>query len=167
MDTRNQYVDAWDSSGRSLPATKRAAGAVVLTLLAITLLLSFKTPGASTSALAPAGQIAVTPASPGAAATPGTAAANGSGTFTGAVVQDPYGQVQVQVTLVGGKITAVTALQLPSQGRSGFISQSVAPILQGEAISAQSGKINTVSGATYTSEAYAQSLQSALDQARA
>ena len=88
-------------------------------------------------------------------------------TFTGAVVQDPYGQIQVQVTLVAGKITAVTALQLPSQGRSGVISQSAAPILQGEAISAQSGSIDTVSGATYTSEAYAQSLQSALDQAQA
>ena len=165
MTTRNEYVDASDPSGRGLPATKRAAWAVVLTMLALTLLLSFKTPGASTAALAPAGQIAVAPASPGAGASAGVAAAKGSGTFTGAVVQDPYGQVQVQVTLVGGKITTVTALQLPSQGRSGFISQSVAPILQGEAISAQSGKIDTVSGATYTSEAYAQSLQSALDQA--
>jgi uncharacterized protein with FMN-binding domain len=69
--------------------------------------------------------------------------------------------------MTGGKITDVTALQLPSQGRSGFISQSVAPILQGEAISAQSASIDTVSGATYTSQAYAQSLQSALDQAHA
>jgi uncharacterized protein with FMN-binding domain len=165
VTTRNEYVDASDSIGRGLPATKRAAGAVVLAMLAVTLLLSFKTPGASRSALAPAGQTVVAPAGPGAGASAGVAAAKGSGTFTGAVVQDPYGQVQVQVTLVGGKITAVTVLQLPSQGRSGFISQSVAPILQGEAISAQSAKIDTVSGATYTSEAYAQSLQSALDQA--
>jgi uncharacterized protein with FMN-binding domain len=167
MTTKTEYVDVAESPGRGLPATQRAAGAVVLTLLALTLLLSFKTPAASTSTLAPAAQVAAASASPGAAATAGVAAAKGSGTFTGAVVQDPYGQVQVQVTLVAGKITAVTALQLPSQGRSGFISQSVAPILQGEAISAQSGKIDTVSGATYTSEAYAQSLQSALDQAQA
>jgi uncharacterized protein with FMN-binding domain len=58
----------------------------------------------------------------------------------------------------------VTAVQMPTHGRSGFISQAVAPILQGEAVSAQSANIDTVSGATYTSEAYAQSLQSALDQ---
>ena len=167
MNTSNEYVDESVSSGRGLPATRRAGGAVILTLLALTLLLSFKTPATSKSALTPTGQIAAAPASPGATASAGTAAATGSGTFTGAVVQDPYGVVQVQVTLVSGKITAVTALQLPSQGRSGFISQSAAPILQGEAIAAQSGSIDTVSGATYTSQAYAQSLQSALDQARA
>jgi uncharacterized protein with FMN-binding domain len=108
-----------------------------------------------------------TPAPPAAGATPAPtkAASKGSGTFTGAAVQYPFGQVQVQITLVAGKITDVVALQLPDHGRSGFISQSVAPILQGEALSAQSANINTVSGATYTSEAYAQSLQSAIDQA--
>ena len=106
-----------------------------------------------------------TPAPPAAGATPAptNAASKGSGTFTGAAVQYPYGQVQVQITLVAGKITDVVA-QMPDQGRSGFISQSVAPILQSEVLSAQSANINTVSGATYTSEAYAQSLQSALDQ---
>ena len=102
---------------------------------------------------------------PAATPAPTKAATKGSGTFTGSVVQNPFGEVQVQITLAGGKITDVTALQLPSHGRSGFISQDVAPILQGEAISAQSANIDTVSGATYTSEAYAQSLQSALDQA--
>ena len=71
------------------------------------------------------------------------------------------------VTAAGGKITEVTAVQLPSQGRSGYISQSAAPILSGEAMSAQSASIDTVSGATYTSQAYAQSLQSALDAAQA
>jgi uncharacterized protein with FMN-binding domain len=114
-----------------------------------------------------------TPAPPAAGATrppaatpaPTKAASKGSGTFTGAAVQYPFGQVQVQITLVAGKITDVVALQLPDHGRSGFISQSVAPILQGEALSAQSANIDTVSGATYTSEAYAQSLQSAIDQA--
>jgi uncharacterized protein with FMN-binding domain len=107
-----------------------------------------------------------TPAPPAAGATPAptNAASKGSGTFTGAAVQYPYGQVQVQITLVAGKITDVVA-QMPDQGRSGFISQSVAPILQSEVLSAQSANINTVSGATYTSEAYAQSLQSAIDQA--
>ena len=75
--------------------------------------------------------------------------------------------IQVQATLVSGKLTAVTVVQMPTRGRSGFISADAAPILQGEAISAQSANIDSVSGATYTSQAYAQSLQSALDQARA
>ena len=143
---------------------KRAIAAIITTALALALLFSFKTPASSASALGLPGRAAV---APGTSAAPLTVATKGSGTFTGVAVQDPYGQVQVQVTMTGGKITDVTALQLPSQGRSGFISQSVAPILQGEAISAQSASINIVSGATYTSQAYAQSLQSALDQAHA
>lgn len=146
---------------------KRAIAAFVTTCLALALLFSFKTPASSASALSLPGKVAIAPGGSTTPPAPSTAPAKGSGTFTGAVVQDPFGQVQVQVTLTGGKITGVTALQLPSQGRSGFISQSVAPILQGEAISAQSASIDSISGATYTSEAYAQSLQSALDQARA
>jgi uncharacterized protein with FMN-binding domain len=94
-------------------------------------------------------------------------ASKGSGTFTGAVVQEPFGQVQVQITMSGGKLTDVTVLQMSTHGRSGFISQSAAPILHDEALAAQSANIDLVSGATYTSDAYAQSLQSALDQAHA
>ena len=146
---------------------KRAIAAIITTALALALLFSFKTPASSASALGLPGRAAIAPGTSAAPATPLTVATKGGGTFTGVVVQDPYGQVQVQVTMTGGKITDVTALQLPSQGRSGLISQSVAPILQGEAISAQSASIDTVSGATYTSQAYAQSLQSALDLARA
>jgi uncharacterized protein with FMN-binding domain len=166
---------------------KRAVAAIVTTAIALALLFSFKTPTSSASALGGPGQAAVAPAAsidpgngisgptpapvaggtraPGATPAPTKAATKGSGTFTGAVVQNPFGQVQVQITMAGGKITDVTAVQLPTHGRSGFISQDVAPILQGEAISAQSANIDIVSGATYTSEAYAQSLQSAIDQA--
>lgn len=135
----------------------------VMAILALALLFGFKTPAGSSAALPPAAQVrgSTTPASPTAPV------AKAAGTFTGAVVDDPYGQVQVKITLADGKITDVTAVQLPSGGRSGSISQSVAPILRGEAISAQSASIDTVSGATYTSQAYAQSLQSALDAARA
>ena len=169
---------------------KRVVAAIVTTAIALVLLFSFKTPATTVSALGGPGQVAVipgpstnpapttdagtgtgvsgpltsTPPAAGATPAPTKAASKGSGTFTGAAVQYPFGQVQVQITLVAGKITDVVA-QMPDQGRSGFISQSVAPILQGEALSAQSANINTVSGATYTSEAYAQSLQSAIDQA--
>jgi uncharacterized protein with FMN-binding domain len=172
---------------------KRAAAAIVITAIALALLFSFKTPAESAAALGGPGLVSLAPEAstgpgtvgqvpPGSSSPPVAAgtpapratpaptkpptkpATKGSGTFTGSAVQNPFGEVQVQITLAGGKITAVTALQLPSHGRSGFISQDVAPILQGEALSAQSANIDTVSGATYTSDAYAQSLQSAIDQ---
>ena len=146
---------------------KRPVAYIVMTALALALLFSFKTPASSAPALGLSGQAAVAPAGPVGAAASGAPASAGSGTFTGAVVQDPFGSVQVQVTLAGGKITTVTALKLPSGGRSGSISQAVAPILQGEVLTAQSATIDSVSGATYTSEAYTQSLQSALDKAHA
>jgi uncharacterized protein with FMN-binding domain len=167
---------------------KRAVAAIVATTIALALLFSFKTPADNASALGPLAIISPAPDSstgpaatqapagaslaPGATSPPGAtpaptkaAAKKGSGTFTGALVPEPFGEVQVQITVSAGKITDVTALQLPTHGRSGFISQSAAPILQGEALAAQSANIDTVSGATYTSDAYAQSLQSAIDQA--
>ncbi len=89
-----------------------------------------------------------------------------SATFTGAVAQTQYGDVQVQVTVAGGRITDVTALHLTDRdGRSVAISQQAAPILRQEALQAQSAQIQAVSGATFTSEGYTTSLQSALDQA--
>jgi len=167
---------------------KRAVLAIVTTALGLALLFSFKTPAESASALGP-GHGPVAPpgsANPGTSPAPGVTtpapvagqtakpvstpqpskvASKGNGTFTGAVVQEPFGQVQVQITMSGGKLTDVTVLQMSTHGRSGFISQSAAPILHDEALAAQSANIDLVSGATYTSDAYAQSLQSALDQA--
>lgn len=75
-----------------------------------------------------------------------------------------YGVVQVKVTMVGSRIADVTPLSLPQGGRSSDISQYAAPALRREAIAAQSAQIDSVSGASYTSAGYAQSLQSALDQ---
>jgi uncharacterized protein with FMN-binding domain len=122
------------------------------------------------SSAAPAASVApAATAAPVASAAPtahsgGTALANG--TVTGPVVQTQFGPVQVQVTIANGKITDVTALQLPSdRQRSAYISGIVGPMLQSEALTAQSAQIDLVSGATYTSDAYAQSLQAALDQA--
>lgn len=100
---------------------------------------------------------------PAATAAPG--AASGSATVSGPTVSTRFGPVQVRITVSGGKVTEITALQLPSGGRSGRISQAAEPILHDEALSAQSAQIDTVSGATYTSDAYEQSLQAALDQA--
>ncbi|HEY2557446.1 MAG TPA: FMN-binding protein, partial [Diaminobutyricibacter sp.] len=92
------------------------------------------------------------------------AAAAAPRTVDGAVEQTPYGPIQVQLTYTGTKITAVTELQSPSdRGRSVEINQQAGPILEQEVLSSQSAKIDTVSGATYTSDGYAQSVQSAID----
>jgi uncharacterized protein with FMN-binding domain len=87
-------------------------------------------------------------------------------TYNGSAVQTRYGTVQVAVTVSGGKITNVSFLQLTSyDGRSADINSQAGPLLLQETLSAQSSNIDTISGATYTSEGYLQSLQSALDQA--
>jgi len=102
------------------------------------------------------------PAAP-AAAEPEAAAA--STTATGDPQSFRWGTVQVAVTASGEDIVDVQALQLPDgDRRSSQISQYVEPILREEAITADSSDVGVISGATYTSRAYAASLQSALDQ---
>ena len=89
-----------------------------------------------------------------------------NGTFTGSPESNPFGDVQVQAVVSGGKLTNVLVLQVPDRG--GYedqIVQVAVPELKTEALSAQSANIDVVSGATYTSQGYAESLQSALDQA--
>ena len=111
---------------------------------------------------------APTPAAPAAPVAPAAPAAPGvpGGSFTGSSVSTQYGSVQVQVVVANGKITDVKALHLTDDGgRSVQISNSAAPILRSEVLSSQSARVSTVGGATYTSDAYLTSLQSALDQA--
>ncbi len=108
------------------------------------------------------------PAVPSAsAAPPGPAAPSTSATVVdGATEQTPYGPVQVQVTVAGGRITQVTVLQHPDAARrSQEINAFALPQLRSETLSAQSAGIDAVSGATYTTEGYQASLQSALDTA--
>lgn len=132
---------------------KRGAFAIGLTVVALVLLLNFQTPGA----VGTLGGIRAS-ARPGAVAT-----SAGTRTLTGPTVGTRWGPVQVQVTVTSGTITDITALQLPSGGRSGQISSFAAPVLRGQALQAQGSSIDGVSGATYTSTAYARSLQAALD----
>lgn len=88
--------------------------------------------------------------------------------FSGQVISTDYGPVQVRITMSGSVLRDVVALQLPGdRRRSAAISSEAGPMLRQEALIAQSARIDTVSGATYTSDGYAQSLQSALDQAHA
>lgn len=84
-----------------------------------------------------------------------------SGTFTGQAVDTNYGPVQVQITVSDGKITAANGVD---EGGSS-IGQNAIPQLDQEAVQAQSANIQAVSGATYTSQGYVQSLQQAIDSA--
>ncbi len=85
------------------------------------------------------------------------------GWVTGSAVDMPYGTVQVKVLYTGGKISDVQTVQLPTDGHSQFLSQQAAAVLHDEVVQAQSANVDMVSGATFTSTAYLQSLQSALD----
>ena len=87
-------------------------------------------------------------------------------TYTGTAASTRYGPVQVQIIVAVGKITDVAVPQSPSSSpRDVQIADRALPVLVRETISAQSAKIDMVSGATYTSDGYVTSLQSALDQA--
>ncbi len=89
------------------------------------------------------------------------------GTYTGTSEQTRFGNVQVQVTVSGGKLTEVKALQLTDrEQRSVQISNYAAPILRQEVLASQSANVSNVNGATYTTDGYLSSLQSALDQAK-
>ena len=87
-------------------------------------------------------------------------------TYAGKVVSTRFGTVQVQITVQNGKVTDVTALKLTdAERKSQMISAQAAPILRSEVLQAQSADVQTVSGATVTSDAYLTSLQAALDAA--
>ncbi|MEU0841826.1 FMN-binding protein [Streptomyces sp. NPDC005962] len=129
------------------------------TVAGVVALLALKQPagGGQNVAGPPAGQ-----APPVAATAP--QGAGGGQTLTGDVVDTQYGPVQVSVTMSGGKVTAAQAVKTPNSGpRSEQIAKDSIPQLNQQAVSA--AKVDTVSGATYTSEGYSKSLQSALDKA--
>jgi uncharacterized protein with FMN-binding domain len=99
-------------------------------------------------------------------ATKTTTSSASSKTVTSDAVSTQYGPVQLKVTIAGGKITSIEAVQLPSDDpKSMQIASYAEPLLRQSALSAQSANIDVVSGATYTSEGYKTALQSALDQA--
>lgn len=142
---------------------RRIVLASAATVSGLVMLLSLKphTPATIVAAPAPASAPA---ASGGSGAAGGSA---GTGTVTGESVQTRWGPVQVRITVAGGRITEVTAVAYPTDNpRDQEINSYALPALRREALTAQSADIDTVSGATYTSDGYRRSLQSALDQAR-
>ena len=131
---------------------------VTVTVLALSLKPHHVTSGALPSA--------VPPAPSGGAGAGGPS--SGTRTVTGATVQTRYGPVQVELTFSGSRITAARAVRSPGGDRRSLqINASAVPVLVQETLDVQSAHVDTVSGATYTSEGYIGSLQSALDQAHA
>jgi uncharacterized protein with FMN-binding domain len=155
---------------------KRVLLAVTGTVLGLVALLSFKakSPVAATAAL-PSGSASTATSASSATSSSSSAApkrkssssaAATAKTYTGKAIQTQYGIVQVAVTATRRHIDSVRFVQLTAfDPRSQEINSAAGPILIRETLSAQSAKIDTVSGATYTSDGYLQSLQSALDQA--
>lgn len=116
----------------------------------------------------PSGASTPSPAAPAAtpSASPSPSPAAVSGSFTGSDFPNRFGDVVVRVVITNGHLSDVQAVQLPSdRARSAYISQVAGPMLRSEVLQAQSANIDIISGATYTSQSYAQSVESALQQA--
>ena len=152
------------------------------TLTVLVLLFGYHTSTSSTavaaggnrSAATPYTGSASTPTTGGSSSAPGSSSAGAatpsnpatSRTVTGTAADTQWGPVQVQLTVAGGSITNVSVVQYPDgNGTDQAINAQALPILIQETLKAQSANIDMVSGATYTSDGYLTSLQSALDQA--
>jgi uncharacterized protein with FMN-binding domain len=149
---------------------RRIVLASAATVSGMVLLLSLKphsTPSVALAAPTPAPAGSSRPANgSGGSAGSGTSPATGTKTVTGDSVDTRWGPVQVRVTVQSGKITDITAVEYPQENpRDQEINSYTVPQLTREALAAQSADIDTVSGATYTSDGYRRSLQSALDSA--
>ncbi len=149
---------------RTIPVLTATAGGLVL-------LANFHTNPVAATASVGSPSTPATSVPPRGSGTPTTApttttAPGGTRVVDGPVASNDFGDVQVRVTLKGTQIVDVQALQLPhDRSRSASISNAAGPILRREALRAQNAQIDLVSGATYTSESYAESLQGALDKA--
>ena len=117
--------------------------------------------------------LAAKPHQTGQAAAPAVAAQGSSGpvtglhTVTGGAVSTPLGPVELKVAFDGTRITGVTVLEEPdSTPRDQQINAQAVPVLTQEALAAQNADIDAVSGATFTSQGYIGSLQSAIDAGR-
>lgn len=140
---------------------RRALVVLALTAAALTPLLLYRPHDTDTGRPVPSGQ------APGPVdsnpPTVGSGGAAGDRTINGSVVETEFGQFQVRTVFHGRTLADVQLIAEPGDRHSRRIAESAEPALRQEALRAQSADIDTVSGATTTSEAYAQSLQAAID----
>jgi uncharacterized protein with FMN-binding domain len=128
---------------------------------------SSSAPPASSASPSPASSSGASSSAAPTTGPPPATSAPATRTVTGPTVQFGYGQLAVSVTLSGGRITDVSVPTLQvAEYTSQEIAQQAIPMLKRQVLSAQSANIQGVSGATYTSQAYDQSLQSALSKAK-
>lgn len=161
---------------------RRVILAILGTAAGLVALLSFKSHTSAAVATPPAavsnqtGQATEPAATPSASGSGSGSSANSSSassggtivtkTVTGDAADTRYGPVQVQITVKNGKITAAQAVEYPQDSqRDEEINSYAVPVLNKEAVAASSASIDAVSGASYTSNGYMTSLQSALDKA--
>jgi uncharacterized protein with FMN-binding domain len=151
---------------------RRAIFAIFSTIVALVMLLSFKTHGVVTATIAPPAAVSgsssdsATPSAPssGSSSDSTTGSSSAATSITGDAVNTRFGPVQVQITVKSGRMTAVQAIVYPQENsRDQEINSWAIPQLNQEAAQAGSANIDMVSGATYTSDGYINSLQSALD----
>lgn len=149
---------------------RRSLVAIGGTVVGLTGLLGYKSgpPPKRLSAGGPATTPSTRPESTNVSSPTTTEPSSGSETkLDGPDVPNRFGDVQVQVVVRGRRIVDVVPIQLPNdRPRSAYISEQAAPMLRQEVLDAQSANIDFISGATYTSESYAQSVQAALDRVR-
>jgi uncharacterized protein with FMN-binding domain len=142
------------------------------TVAAVVLLFSYRT-STNSPAEASAAQTTInqtttptTSASPTPTTSSSTSTSTAAKTYTGSVASTRWGNVQVTITVTNGKITDVAVPVYPSgNGKDQEINAYALPVLRQETLAAQNASIDTVSGATVTSDGYLESLQSALDAA--
>ena len=155
---------------------RRIVASVLGTVVGLVVLLAVKSGPAPGGAIATPGATASgsgttrDPGSGTSATGSGSAATASSlrnGTFTGNSANTRYGPVKVRITVSGGRISAVDIVDVPQGNpRDVEINNFAVPVLQNETLSTQSAQIDFVSGATFTSDGYTRSLQSALDKAK-
>lgn len=163
---------------------KRLSLWIVSTAAGVVLLFSYHTStsgaagGRVVTGLAPVGVVADSPVtaaspSPSSTAAPTTTSPTTTARKTptsrrinGAAVPTRYGPVQVQITLSDSRVVLAKAIAYPTGNRrDAEINSRAIPRLDSEVVQAQSASIDAVSGASFTSEGYRESLQSALDAA--
>ena len=158
--TSTSSVGTLPSSNPAAPATATTSAAPAPSAVATK--KATPTQKATSKATAKATAQATQSAAP--AQTQASTSSNISGTFTGNAVDVGYGNVQVKITVLNGKITDAQAVQAPSGRNDRYTNMSV-PVLRQRTLAAQSANINGVSGASYTSYGWYTSLTSALKQA--
>jgi len=152
---------------------KRGLIALILSLAALRLIVAYEPPGSSIVEAPSEDPSLAPPADASGSEAPATTRASGAvgsyrdGTYDGPAVDFKYGTAQIQIVVEGGAVVSVNPLQLPTQkGYTKRVTDFFKSDVGARVIADQGWKLSSISGATFTTKAYASSIQAALDQAR-